>query len=177
MYIRTKKRKPENRRGKSSKKIKYTAIVLNESSRKLLLKKLKKYFDERMSWEYYKVKDQNSNDISPHHMTLGLKKLKDLKNEHPTYNKYIKYNNKGKKKKYTLIATHIGITNFVMAVKISGHILYNIDNKGNITKKTPHITLAVNRKNRGKPMMSNHIEKWEKLNKKIILEGYLEEIY
>jgi hypothetical protein len=39
---------------------------------------------------------------------------------------------------------------------------------------TPHITLAVNREAGGKPFMSNKIDVWEKLARRIDLVGFLE---
>lgn len=42
--------------------------------------------------------------------------------------------------------------------------------------KIPHITLAVNRKNGGKPMMSNYLDNWVPVKQPIYLTGTVQEI-
>ncbi len=63
-------------------------------------------------------------------------------------------------KNVTLVAEEIGVSNMAVAVKVSG---YHSDNN------IPHITIAVNRKNGGKPVMSNMITEWKPLVSKINL--------
>ena len=65
-------------------------------------------------------------------------------------------------------ATHVGrLDDKVVAVKVdTGLFTFN---------KNPHITIAVNRKNGGKPVMSNQITEWTKLDKPIMLKGKLAE--
>jgi hypothetical protein len=67
-------------------------------------------------------------------------------------------------KEQQLTATDIGMNNKAIAVKVSGY-----DGKTNNT--FPHITLAVNRANGGKPKDSNDITNWKPLSKPIILTG------
>lgn len=44
------------------------------------------------------------------------------------------------------------------------------------TNKIPHITLAVNRKNGGKPVMSNNLTNWTPVHAEIYLKGIVKEI-
>lgn len=69
---------------------------------------------------------------------------------------------------YTLTVSHIGyLDDKVVAVKVDTEI--------KAENAVPHITLAVNRINGGKPFLSNKISEWEKLEKPIILKGKLSE--
>jgi len=54
----------------------------------------------------------------------------------------------------TLLVTHIGKTDKVMSVRVEG--CYT-------TNDIPHITLAVNINDGGKPVMSNDIKEWEEI--------------
>ncbi len=93
-------------------------------------------------------------EIIAHHMTINLGELDE---------KYKKYLNKSVK----LIAHDIGIDDMAVAVGVSGFFSKN---------KKPHITLAVNRKNGGKPVMSNYINDWMPLTNPIELIGIVKEI-
>lgn len=42
--------------------------------------------------------------------------------------------------------------------------------------KIPHITLAVNRKTGGKPVMSNQLTNWQPVDEPIVLRGRVEEV-
>ena len=66
----------------------------------------------------------------------------------------------------SLIATDVGISDKAMAVKVNG---YESDNK------IPHITIAVNTAGGGKPVMSNDITNWEKMENYINLNGVVTE--
>lgn len=68
-------------------------------------------------------------------------------------------------KKY-IRATEIGVSDMAIAVKVEG---YHSDND------TPHVTIAVNTVEGGKPVMSNQITNWSKLENYINLSGYVEE--
>jgi hypothetical protein len=64
-----------------------------------------------------------------------------------------------------LEVTHVGQNDLVKAVRVKG---YHSDNK------VPHVTLSVNKKKGGKPVMSNDIENWEPLTglmNPFIIEG------
>ena len=63
-------------------------------------------------------------------------------------------------------ATEIGVSDMAIAVKVEG---YHSDNN------IPHITIAVNVANGGKPVMSNKITNWQTLDKPIELSGVIEE--
>lgn len=55
----------------------------------------------------------------------------------------------------------------VMAVGVSGFESHNAK---------PHITLAVNRQEGGKPVMSNHLTNWEKLKRPLLVTGKVVEV-
>lgn len=69
----------------------------------------------------------------------------------------------------TLVADAIAQDDKVIAVRI---IPWGIKSKNPI----PHITLAVNRQNGGKPKMSNDLKAWEPIEEPISLRGRLEEV-
>ena len=66
-----------------------------------------------------------------------------------------------------LLVTHIGQTDKVVAVKVESEIKSQ--------NKTPHITIAVNRIEGGKPVMSNNITEWTPIYP-FEVEGKIEEI-
>lgn len=63
-------------------------------------------------------------------------------------------------------ATEIGVSDMAIAVKVEG---YHSDND------IPHVTVAVNTAGGGKPVMSNQITNWEKLENYINLSGIVSE--
>lgn len=65
-----------------------------------------------------------------------------------------------------LYTTHLGISDKAIAVKVEGYPT---------TNKIAHITVAVNAKEGGKPVMSNDIKNWHKMHK-IKLIGKVTEI-
>jgi len=76
-----------------------------------------------------------------------------------------------KGKKVDIIVTHIGeIVNKAIAVKVDINKKLKIEEN-----RTHHITLAVNEKEKIKPIMSNKIQKWEPLEKPIKLKGIISE--
>jgi len=122
----------------------YTALVLWEESRDLLLDIIPPIAGTPKEWE----------EIA-HHMTIqfGSPKLPE-ELEHT------------KERDYELTATHFGYTNKVLAVRVEG-----FPSKNGI----PHVTVAVNRKEGGKPFMSNQIENWEELGEPLTLYGKVKE--
>lgn len=66
----------------------------------------------------------------------------------------------------TIKATEIGVSDMAIAVKVEG---YHSDNE------IPHVTVAVNTAEGGKPVMSNQITNWQKLDNYINLSGVVEE--
>jgi len=70
-------------------------------------------------------------------------------------------------KTVTLSATEVGVSDMAIAVKVSGYPSSN---------DTPHITIAVNTAEGGKPFMSNKITNWETVGAPITLTGVVTEI-
>jgi hypothetical protein len=68
---------------------------------------------------------------------------------------------------FDLLVTHIGQTDKVVAVKVESEI--------KTQNKIPHITIAVNRMEGGKPVMSNDITEWSPIYP-FEVEGKVEEI-
>lgn len=122
-------------------KISYSAVVLDDKSRKRLLNIFKNLIPD--GWE-----------IIAHHMTINLGEID------PEYEKYLGFPVK-------LKVDDFGIDNKVAAIGVSGFPSKN--NK-------PHITLAVNRKNGGKPAMSNNLIKWYPIKKQLFLTGKVMEV-
>jgi predicted kinase len=125
---------------KNSKKILYSAVVLDGESKDKLLK-------------VFGVKIPENWKIYTHHMTIVFGKGLNNKSEIG--------------KRVNLTATHAGKTNMTMAVRVSGYPT---------TNKIPHITIAVNVVDGGKPFMSNEIIKWTQLKTPIELTGTVTEV-
>jgi len=66
-----------------------------------------------------------------------------------------------------LKATEVGYSNLAMAVKVIGYPS---------TNDIPHITVAVNVAEGGKPFLSNKITDWKTLDSPIHLSGVVEEL-
>jgi 2'-5' RNA ligase len=126
----------------------YFGVFLDENSKNELVNITNKLF-KKFNLENWK--------IFCHHMTIAfnnktndaLELFEQYKNDFGT--------------EYELIATHVGISDDAMAVKVS----FNYP----IANKIPHITLATPQN--GKPVNSNHITDWKKLSKPIKLTGVL----
>lgn len=67
----------------------------------------------------------------------------------------------------TLEVTHVGVSNKVVAVRVVGYPS---------TNKIPHITIAVNVPEGGKPAMSNQITDWTVVSGGPMLKGTVEEV-
>lgn len=122
-------------------KIAYSGIVLNERSKKRLLKNFGNLIPE--DWE-----------IIADHMTINMGEID------PKYEKHLGM-------PLPLYVTGFGINDKVAAVRVSGFPSKN---------KIPHVTLAVNRKEGGKPKMSNEIDKWYDIKRPIQLVGKVKEV-
>lgn len=146
----------------TAKKISYSAVVLDEKSQKDL-KDLVKDFTVKTAnnatvpivvrdsgWEWY-----------CHHMTINMGPLKDnlRANEETTV---------GSPQKLTVIA--IGASDKAVAVKVQGLMA------GHSKNAIPHVTVAVNKKQGGKPVDSNKITDWQAAPKNLVLKGKVEEI-
>lgn len=93
-------------------------------------------------------------EIVAHHMTINLGEL------NPNLIKYLGM-------PVRLTVNDFAVDDKVMAVGVSGFESQNAK---------PHITLAVNRQNGGKPMMSNNLTNWQKLKRPLLLTGKVTEI-
>lgn len=122
-------------------KIAYSGIVLNERSKKRLLKNFGNLIPE--DWE-----------IIADHMTINMGEID------PKYEDCLGM-------PLPLHVTGFGINDKVAAVRVSGFPSKN---------KIPHVTLAVNRKEGGKPKMSNEIDKWYDIKRPIQLVGKVKEV-
>lgn len=108
------------------------AVVIDDKSRSILAKELSDFYE--MFFDLYNWKKFS------HHMTIAFGKgLGSLGLEE----------DEGKEVKLTV--THLGVNKMVFAVKVEGYPSTN-DN--------PHITIAVNTQEGGKPVMSNNIDLW-----------------
>jgi len=90
-----------------------------------------------------------------HHMTINMGPLKD------EYRPLLGQS-------FDLLITHIGRTDKVLAVKV--------DTEFRTKNLNPHITVAVNKGEGGKPAMANQIDQWTPVYP-FEVEGKLEEIY
>lgn len=86
-----------------------------------------------------------------HHMTINMGSLK---------------NPEDLGKLVEISATEVGISDMAMAVKVNGYPSKNA---------IPHITIAINIANGGKPVMSNNITNWEPIPL-IKLQGTITEV-
>lgn len=103
----------------------YSAVILKPKSQKRLIKAFESYVPE--GWRYY-----------AHHMTIVFNESLPIPED--------------LEKNVELTATHIGISDKAIALKVDGYPSKN---------KIPHITLAVARDS--KPYLSNMIEDWHRI--------------
>jgi len=92
--------------------------------------------------------------IYAHHMTINMGELKE------EYRKYLGMD-------VMLRVVALGIDEKVIAVRVEGFPSVN---------KIPHITLAVDVNNGGKPVMSNYITNWQPLDIIFLVKGTVKEI-
>lgn len=121
-------------------KIGWSAVELDEQSKNKLLTEFGSKIPE--GWE--KI---------AHHMTITMGGLPPEKKSDVG-------------KTVTLMATHLGVSEKAIAVKVSGYFT---------TNQNPHITLAIDRKGGAKPVDSNKITNWETLPQQISLSGKVTE--
>ena len=121
--------------------ISYSAVVLDENSKKRLINRFKSMIPEGF-------------EIIADHMTINLGEI-DI-----DYQKYLGL-------PVRLAVEDIAMDDKVIAVGVSGF-------KTNNPKA--HITLAVNRTNGGKPMMSNNLKDWERIRRPLSLTGKVTEV-
>lgn len=122
----------------------YFGIFLDESSKDKLVNLSKEVVDP--SWKLF-----------CHHMTIAFN------DGSVSATQMFEYYNDTFGERFELQATHIGISDDAVAVKVE--FPYPINNK------IPHITLATPQG--GKPVNSNYITEWKKLDTPIQLTGIL----
>ena len=130
----------------SKSKVLYAAVVLDDKSKEALVKNLTKVFYDP---KIYSEKWE----LFAHHMTIVFGKGLEDRTEVG--------------KTVQLTATEIGISDMAIAVKVQGYPS---------TNAIPHITVAVNLADGGKPFMSNKITDWSSLSNPITLSGVVTEI-
>lgn len=131
----------------------YSAVVLDERSQL----KLAAWAEKNVKVNSVRLPvlvQQNGWKMYCHHMTIQF----------PGTPEYVK-NDVGENQ--TIEVTHIGISDKVVAVRVVGYPS---------TNKIPHITVAVNVKEGGKPMMSNQITDWTAVEDGPSLRGTVEEV-
>lgn len=91
-------------------------------------------------------------EVIAHHMTINFKNI---------------VNTAEVGKRATLKVTHIGKNNTALAVKVSGYT-------GTTNNSFPHITIAIDRANGGKPKDSNTITNWQPVTQDMYLLGTIQ---
>jgi len=104
--------------------------------------------------ERFKSEIPNNYEIIADHMTLNLGPID------PEFEEYLGM-------PIRLSVDDIAMDDMVIAVGVSGFGSKNIK---------PHITLAVNRIEGGKPMMSNKLVDWKKLKRPLLISGKVMEV-
>jgi len=121
--------------------ISYSAVVLNENSRKKLIERFKNVIPENWS-------------VIANHMTINMGEID------PEFEKYLGL-------PIRLQVKDIAMDDKVIAVGVEGFNSHNVK---------PHITIAVNRKAGGKPMMSNNLIDWKSIGRPLLLTGKVTEV-
>lgn len=131
-----------------NKKITYSAVVLDKSSRQKILNnpEITKFIDSEQ-------------DVIAHHMTIKMGSLKETHHEK-------RIGNIETMRVHSVGVTYDGNDVIVVAVGVDGVS----DNK------ISHVTVGVNRKKGAKPVMSNYITNWIPLKKSFEISGIVEEI-
>ena len=76
-------------------------------------------------------------------------------------------------KKYLGLAVRLTVNDIAMDDKV---IAIGVSSGINAHNPKAHITLAVNRTNGGKPVMSNNLTNWEKLRRPLLLRGKITQV-
>lgn len=136
----------------SKRKIAYSGIVLTNKTKTEMMNYI---FDNAITDKDLKKALRNGEwELLAHHMTINMGPLKE------EYRPLLGQS-------FDLLVTHIGYTDKVVAVKVETQF---------VTKnRDPHITIAINRKEGGKPAMANEITEWIPIFP-FEVEGKLEEI-
>jgi hypothetical protein len=131
----------------------YSAVVLDEKSQL----KLATWADKNVKVNGVRLPvliEQNGWKVYCHHMTIQFPGTPEFVKQYVDT-------------KQTLEVTHIGVSDKVVAVRVVGFPSSN---------KIPHITVAVNSRSGGKPMMSNKITDWTAIEGGPKLTGEVKEL-
>lgn len=131
----------------------YSAVVLDEKSHL----KLAAWADKNIKVNGVRLPilvEQNGWQVYCHHMTIKMGGLP----EH-----LAQYLNS----EQSLDVTHFGVSDKVVAVRVAGFPSMN---------KIPHITVAVNVREGGKPRMSNDITDWTPVDNGPTLNGIIQNV-
>ena len=93
-------------------------------------------------------------EIIAHHMTINLGEID------PNVEKYLE------------MPVRLNVEEFAMDDKVAAVGVSGFESKN----AKPHITLAVNRKAGGKPVMSNNLTNWERLKRPLLVTGKVTEV-
>lgn len=136
---------------KSKRKVAYSGIALTNKSKTEMMNYI---FNNALTPELKKGLKKGDWEVLGHHMTINMGPLKE------EYRPLLGQS-------FDLLVTHVGHTDKVLAVKV--------ETQFTTKNKDPHITIAVNRKEGGKPVMANEIKSWVPVFP-FEVEGKLEEI-
>ena len=134
----------------------YSAVILDKDSHDRLAKRFRPVIPPE--WKIY-----------AHHMTIKLDEINE---------KYVKFLDI-QQPKVELIINTIGSDEKVMAVGVFSALIK--DENGDVVEiksqnTQPHITLAINSREGGKPVMSNYLKNWDKLTPTMVLFGVVTEV-
>lgn len=93
-------------------------------------------------------------EIIAHHMTINLGEID------PNFEKYLE------------MPVRLNVEEFAMDDKVAAVGVSGFESKN----AKPHITLAVNRKAGGKPVMSYNLTNWERLKRPLLVTGKVTEV-
>jgi hypothetical protein len=126
----------------------YSAIVLNFDSREECLALAAKYIPNEVDMD----------EVIAHHMTINMGELRP---EH---------------KKLLNDSVEIVVDGFAFDDKVVALRVNSGTGGGSLSSnRIPHITIAVNRKLGGKPVMSNHLKNWTTISP-VTVSGTIQEV-
>ena len=142
-----------------SRKVSYTAVVLSESDQRLILDRMTSLFYNYLKPIGFEMTSRG--ELLAHHMTTNLGPCcanRDFL---------------GQKVELTIDAW--GMNDKALAVRVTAHRTVTGD-AVHCVNEQPHITVAINPTEGGKPMHSNDITTWTKFPTPFIVLGVLQEV-
>jgi hypothetical protein len=131
----------------------YSALVLDEKAHLTLVSWAEKNVKVNGVRLPILVRD-NGWKMFCHHMTIQFPGTPEFIKQYLNTNQSIE-------------ATHLGVSDMAVAVRVVGFHSNN---------KIPHVTVAVNMRGGGKPVMSNDIKNWVALETPLKLSGEVKEV-